>query len=109
MSKMWRDFILQYAKSNVEVIKFQVNPKILITDRDEGENAKLNVVCSTKEKGSDAEACATFRVETDMVSCSWKIMCNMQIKPKYTTNKEPLLFKSNDNATDPVQTSWNYS
>ena len=48
--------------------EFQVNPKITVTDRDEGENARIRVMCSTKEKGSDSEACATFRVETDMVS-----------------------------------------
>lgn len=28
----------------------------------------IRVICSTQEKGSDTEACATFRVETDMVS-----------------------------------------
>ncbi|KAG6439028.1 hypothetical protein O3G_MSEX000422, partial [Manduca sexta] len=49
-------------------LTFQVSPKIIVTDRDEGDNAMIRVVCSSKEKGSDAEACATFRVETDMIS-----------------------------------------
>lgn len=46
---------------------FQVSPKIIVSDQDEEDNAKIRVICSTKEKGSDAEACSTFRVETDMV------------------------------------------
>lgn len=45
-----------------------MDPKIIVTDRDDGDNARIKVICSTKEKGSDSEACATFRVETDMVN-----------------------------------------
>lgn len=47
--------------------ELQVSPKIIVTDSDEGPNARVEVTCS-KEKGSDSEACATFRIVTDMVS-----------------------------------------
>lgn len=47
--------------------KLQLEPKIQVTDRDEGDNARIKVICTTKEKGSDTEACATFRIVTDMV------------------------------------------
>lgn len=50
----------------------QVNPNIIVTDRDEGVNAKIRVSCTTKEKGSDNEACVTFNVVTEEVSLDSK-------------------------------------
>lgn len=59
---------------------FQVTPKILVSDRDEGDNARIRVVCSTKEKGSDAEACNTFRVITDVVNIFYSQKLSLKIK-----------------------------
>lgn len=44
-----------------------MNPNIIVTDRDEGVNARIRVSCTTKEKGSDNEACVTFNVVTEEV------------------------------------------
>lgn len=63
-----RPYIVNISEATPVGTEIEVNPKILVTDRDEGDNARIRVSCTTKEKGSDAEACATFRVETDMIS-----------------------------------------
>ncbi|XP_075970125.1 cadherin 74A [Anticarsia gemmatalis] len=63
-----RPYIVNISEATPVGTEIEVNPKILVTDRDVGENARIRVTCSSKAKGSDAEACATFRVETDMVT-----------------------------------------
>lgn len=44
-----------------------MKPNIIVTDRDEGVNARIRISCTTKEKGSDNEACVTFNVVTEEV------------------------------------------
>ncbi|XP_063531882.1 cadherin-23 [Cydia strobilella] len=63
-----RPYILNISEATPVGSEVELNPKIIVTDRDEGRNAEIKVTCSTKERGSDAEACATFRVVTDMIS-----------------------------------------
>ncbi|KAL0840760.1 hypothetical protein ABMA28_015943 [Loxostege sticticalis] len=63
-----RPYIVNISEATPVDSEIEVTPKILVSDRDEGDNARIRVVCSTKEKGSDAEACNTFRVITDVVS-----------------------------------------
>lgn len=65
-----RPYIVNISEAAPVGAELQINPKILVTDRDAGLNANLLVTCSTREKGSDAEACATFRVETVVLSSS---------------------------------------
>ncbi|XP_072941019.1 cadherin-87A [Epargyreus clarus] len=62
-----RPYIVNISEATAVGSEIEVVPKIIVTDRDEGINANIQVSCSTKEKGSDAEACSTFRVVTDMI------------------------------------------
>lgn len=50
-----------------------------MTDKDEDNNAKIRVLCTTKEKGSDIEACDTFNVITEMVNEDWYYRCTIII------------------------------
>ncbi|XP_026729820.1 cadherin-23 isoform X2 [Trichoplusia ni] len=63
-----RPYIVNISEATPVGTEIEVNPKINVTDLDEGENARIRVKCTTKEKGSDFEACATFRVVTDMIT-----------------------------------------
>ncbi|XP_045493126.1 cadherin-23 [Colias croceus] len=63
-----RPYIVNISEATPVDSEIEVSPKILITDLDEGENANIRVSCSTKDRGSDAEACSTFRIVTDMIS-----------------------------------------
>ncbi|CAG9785326.1 unnamed protein product [Diatraea saccharalis] len=63
-----RPYIVNISETTPVDAEIDVEPKVIVSDRDEGDNAKIHVKCSTKEKGSDAEACNTFRVFTEMVS-----------------------------------------
>ncbi|XP_049865838.1 cadherin-23 [Pectinophora gossypiella] len=63
-----RPYILNISEATPVGSEIEVYPRILVTDRDEGVNAKIRVTCSTKEKGSDNEACSTFNIITDMIS-----------------------------------------
>ncbi|CAG5042613.1 unnamed protein product [Parnassius apollo] len=63
-----RPYIVNVSEATPVGTEIEVFPKILVTDRDEGENAKVQVTCSTDEKGSDSEACSTFKIVTDMIS-----------------------------------------
>lgn len=49
-----------------------MNPNIIVTDRDDSVNAKIRVSCTTKEKGSDNEACVTFNVVTEEVRLDYQ-------------------------------------
>ncbi|XP_038210910.1 cadherin-23 [Zerene cesonia] len=63
-----RPYIVNISEATPVDSEIEVSPKILITDLDEGENANVRVSCSSKDRGSDAEACSTFRIVTDMIS-----------------------------------------
>ncbi|XP_013134373.1 PREDICTED: cadherin-23 [Papilio polytes] len=63
-----RPYIVNISEATPVGTEIEVSPKIRVTDRDEGENAIIKVTCSTEEKGSDAEACATFKIVTEMVN-----------------------------------------
>ncbi|CAK1552466.1 unnamed protein product [Leptosia nina] len=63
-----RPYIVNISEATLVESEIEVSPKILVTDLDEEENAKIRVSCSTKERGSDFEACSTFRIVTDMIS-----------------------------------------
>ncbi|PZC83942.1 hypothetical protein B5X24_HaOG206691 [Helicoverpa armigera] len=63
-----RPYIVNISEATPIGTEIEVNPKITVTDKDEGENARIRVICSTKEKGSDTEGCATFRIQTDMIT-----------------------------------------
>ncbi|CAH2074945.1 unnamed protein product, partial [Iphiclides podalirius] len=62
-----RPYIVNISEATPVGAEIEVSPRILVTDRDDGDNAKVTISCSTEEKGSDAEACSTFRIETVMV------------------------------------------
>ncbi|XP_050342547.1 cadherin-23 [Nymphalis io] len=63
-----RPYIVNISEATAVGTEIEVSPKIRVTDQDEGENANIKVTCSTKERGSDAEACSVFRIVTDMVT-----------------------------------------
>ncbi|XP_047515658.1 cadherin-23 [Pieris napi] len=63
-----RPYIVNISEATSVGNEIEVSPKILVTDLDEDENAKIRVTCSIKERGSDFEACSTFRIVTDMIS-----------------------------------------
>ncbi|XP_053602394.1 cadherin-87A [Plodia interpunctella] len=65
-----RPYVLTVSEATPVGTEIQVNPKIIVTDQDEGVNAKIQVICSTREKGSDMEACNTFRVITETISAN---------------------------------------
>ncbi|XP_013185198.1 cadherin-87A [Amyelois transitella] len=63
-----RPYLLNVSEATPVGAELHVTPNIIVTDLDDGDNAKIQVKCSTKEKGSDAEACHTFRVVTEMIT-----------------------------------------
>ncbi|CAH2991920.1 unnamed protein product [Chilo suppressalis] len=63
-----RPYIVNISEATPIDSEIEVTPKIIVSDRDDGNNAKIRVICSTKEKGSDAEACNTFKIITHMTS-----------------------------------------
>ncbi|KAL4713627.1 hypothetical protein ACJJTC_017668 [Scirpophaga incertulas] len=63
-----RPYIVNISESTPVDTEIEVIPKIIVTDRDEGINANVKVTCSYTEKGSDTEACNTFRVITETIS-----------------------------------------
>ncbi|XP_041976287.1 cadherin-23 [Aricia agestis] len=63
-----RPYIVNISEATPVGSEIEVNPNIVVTDRDEGVNAKVEVVCSNRERGGDAEACATFRLVTEQVT-----------------------------------------
>ncbi|XP_068630269.1 cadherin-87A [Battus philenor] len=63
-----RPYIVNISEATPVGTEIEVFPVILVSDRDEGDNAKIEVTCSTEEKGSDAEACSTFKIVTEMVN-----------------------------------------
>ncbi|XP_045534163.1 cadherin-23 [Papilio machaon] len=63
-----RPYIVNVSEATPVGTEIEVSPKILVTDRDEGDNAIIKVTCSNEEKGSDVEACSTFKIVTEMVN-----------------------------------------
>ncbi|KPI98094.1 Cadherin-23 [Papilio xuthus] len=63
-----RPYIVNVSEATPVGMEIEVSPKILVTDRDEGENAIIKVTCSNEDKGSDVEACSTFKIVTEMVN-----------------------------------------
>ncbi|GBP73902.1 Cadherin-23 [Eumeta japonica] len=63
-----RPYTVNISEATPAGEEIQLNPPIKITDSDEGVNAEIHVVCSTKDKGSDSEACSTFKIITDEIS-----------------------------------------
>ncbi|XP_039748897.1 cadherin-23 [Pararge aegeria] len=63
-----RPYIVNISEALPVGSEIEVSPRIVVTDRDEGDNAKIQVRCSTKERGSDFEACSTFKIVTDMLT-----------------------------------------
>lgn len=62
-----RPYIVNISEDLPVGREIELNNKIIITDRDEGINGEIKVICS-KDKGGDAEACNTFRIVTDKIS-----------------------------------------
>ncbi|XP_045446649.1 cadherin-23 [Melitaea cinxia] len=63
-----RPYIVNISEATPVGSEIEVTPKIIVTDRDEGDNANIKVKCSAKERGSDSEACSVFRIGTDVIS-----------------------------------------
>ncbi|XP_052751367.1 cadherin-23 [Galleria mellonella] len=63
-----RPYIVNISESTPIGTEIEVTPNIIVTDRDDDINARIRVKCTTKEKGSDSEACNTFGIVTDMIS-----------------------------------------
>ncbi|XP_050671945.1 cadherin-23 [Leptidea sinapis] len=63
-----RPYIVNISEATAVGTEIEVSPNIIVTDDDEGDNAKIVVTCTPKERGSDAEACATFRIDTHMIT-----------------------------------------
>ncbi|XP_059061390.1 cadherin-23 [Achroia grisella] len=63
-----RPYIVNISEATTAGTEIEVTPNIIVTDRDENENSEIRVRCTTKEKGSDAEACKTFAIVTDMIT-----------------------------------------
>nr|XP_032511121.1 cadherin-23 isoform X1 [Danaus plexippus plexippus] len=63
-----RPYIVNISEATSVGSEIKVTPDIIITDRDENDNAKIQVKCSDKERGSDVEACSTFKVTTEEIT-----------------------------------------
>ncbi|KAI5631942.1 cadherin domain-containing protein [Phthorimaea operculella] len=63
-----RPYILNISEATPVGSEIEVNPQIIVTDKDEGVNGKIRVTCATKEKDSDIEACAMFNIVTDAIT-----------------------------------------
>ncbi|KAG7299357.1 hypothetical protein JYU34_016291 [Plutella xylostella] len=63
-----RPYIVNISEATPVGSDIEVYPTIIVTDKDEGVNAEIQVKCTTNEKGSDVEACSTFKVMTDKIS-----------------------------------------
>ncbi|XP_026328265.1 cadherin-23 isoform X1 [Hyposmocoma kahamanoa] len=63
-----RPYLINISEATPVGSEIEVKPNIIVTDRDEGVNARIRISCTTKEKGSDNEACVTFNVVTEEIT-----------------------------------------